>query len=337
MATSLSTEDGHGRDASSPVEIPRRGWLDILYRVWTEIDDDRVFALAAGVAYYALLALFPAIGLIVSLYGFLADPATVERNIADLAFILPSGGMEVIGGQLHRLISQPPRALGLAFFASLALSLWSANAGMKALFDALNVVYDETEKRGFFRLNAISLLFTALALIFVVLALVGVVVVPVALSFVGLGSAAGVLIWLLRWPALLLLTIVGLSLLYRFGPSRREPRWQWINWGSALAAVVWIGGSMLFSWYVARFGSYDATYGSLGAVIGFLTWIWLSTVVFLIGAELNAEAEHQTARDSTIGGDKPMGRRCAVMADTLGETKPWRDDAADAAKDDQSR
>ena len=334
MATSPSTEEGHGRDARSPVEIPRRGWLDILYRVWTDIDDDRVFALAAGVAYYSLLALFPAIGVIVSLYGFVADPASVERDIAELAFILPSGGMEVIGGQLHRLASQPPRALGLAFLVSLAISLWSANAGMKALFDALNVVYDETEKRGFFRLNAISLLFTALALVFVVLALVGVVVVPVVLSFVGLGSVAGTLVWLLRWPALLLLTVVGLSLLYRFGPSRREARWQWISWGSAVAALVWIGGSMLFSWYVARFDSYGATYGSLGAVVGFLTWIWLSTVVFLIGAELNAEAEHQTARDSTVGGDKPMGRRGAVMADTLGKTKPWRDDAS---KDDQSR
>jgi len=322
MATSPSTEDGRGRDAESPTEIPRRGWRDILWRVWAEIDDDRVFALAAGVAYYALLALFPAIGLIVSLYGLIADPATVEQHLADLAFILPSGGMEVIGNQLHRIAGQPQRALGLAFFASLAISLWSANAGMKALFDALNVAYDETEKRSFLRLNAVSLLFTALALIFVVLALIGVVAVPVVLNFVGLGSITGTLVSLLRWPALLLLTMIGLSLLYRFGPSRREPRWQWVSWGSAIATLVWIGGSMLFSWYVARFGNYDATYGSLGAVVGFLTWIWLSAVVVLIGAELNAETEHQTARDSTVGGDKPMGRRGAVMADTVGKTKP---------------
>jgi membrane protein len=236
--------------------------------------------------------------------------------------------MEVIGTQLHRIAGQPRQALGVAFFLGLAISLWSATAGVKALFDALNVVYDETEKRSFLRLNAVSLLFTAIALVFVVLALVGVVVVPIALNFVGLGSAAGTLVWLLRWPALLALTIIGLSLLYRFGPSRREARWQWISWGSAVAALVWIGGSMLFSWYVARFGNYDATYGSLGAVIGFLTWIWLSTVVVLIGAELNAETEHQTARDSTVGGDKPMGRRGAVMADTLGAADPWRRDGS---------
>jgi membrane protein len=328
MTTPPPMEDGHGRDAESPVEIPRRGWQDILWRVWTEIGDDRVFALAAGVAYYALLALFPAIGVIVSLYGFLADPVTVEQNIGNLAFILPSGGLQLIGDQLHRITSQPSQALGIVFFTSLAISLWSANAGVKALFDALNVVYDETEKRGFFRLNAVSLLFTLLALVFVVLALVGVIVVPVVLAFVGLESVAGTLVWLLRWPALLVLTIVGLSLLYRFGPSRRHARWQWISLGGAVAALIWIGGSMLFSWYVARFGSYDATYGSLGAVVAFLTWIWLSTVVFLIGAELNAEAEHQTARDSTVGGDKPMGRRGAVMADTLGKTAPWRDDAS---------
>ena len=325
MATSRSTESGHGRDAESPVEIPKRGWRDILWRVWAEIDDDRVFALAAGVAYYALLALFPAIGLIVSLYGLVADPAAVEQRVADLAFILPSGGMEVVGTQLHRIASQPQRALGLAFFASLVISLWSANAGMKALFDALNVVYDETEKRGFFRLNAVSLLFTALALIFVVVALVGVVAVPVVLNFVGLGSLTGTLVSLLRWPALLLLTMIGLSLLYRFGPSRRNPRWQWVSWGSAVAALAWLGGSMLFSWYVARFGNYNATYGSLGAVIGFLTWMWLSAVVFLIGAELNAEAEHQTERDSTVDGDKPMGQRGAAMADTVGEAHPSKD------------
>jgi membrane protein len=231
--------------------------------------------------------------------------------------------------QLTRVASKGSQTLGWTFLIGLAISLWSANAGMKALFDALNVVYDEKEKRGFFRLNAVSLLFTALALVFVVIALVGVVAVPVVLNFVGLGSLTGTLVSLLRWPALLLLTMIGLSLLYRFGPSRRDPRWQWVSWGSAVAALAWLGGSMLFSWYVARFGNYNATYGSLGAVIGFLTWMWLSAVVFLIGAELNAETEHQTARDSTVDGDKPMGSRGAAMADTVGEAQPARGDTSE--------
>jgi membrane protein len=285
--------------------------------------------LAAGVAYFALLALFPTIGVFVSLYGFVADLSTVEKNVRDLAFIMPSGGLEVISTQLHRIATQPRQSLGIAFFIGLAISLWSANAGMKAMFDALNVVYDEDEKRGFFRLNAISLLFTVAAIVFVILALVGVVAVPIVLNFVGLGSDTGTLVWVLRWPALFLLTIIGLSVIYRFGPSRRQARWRWLSWGSAVAAIVWLGGSMLFSWYVANFASYDAMYGSLGAVIGFLTWIWLSTVVFLIGAELNAEMEHQTARDSTVGHEKPMGQRGATMADTLGETSPWRDEKSD--------
>lgn len=263
----------------------------VLWRVWHEIGDDRVFALAAGVAYYTLLALFPAIGVFVSLYGLIADVSTVQQNIDDLAFILPSGGLEIIGGQLQRIASQPPKSLGIAFFAGLAISLWSANAGVKAMFDALNVAYDEEERRGFIRLNAVSLLFTVCAIVFATLAIGVVVAVPIVLNLVGLGPAAGTLVWILRWPALYLVTILALTLVYRYGPGGR--REHWLNWGGIIAATIWLGGSMLFSWYVANFGNYGATYGSLGAVIGFLTWIWLSTVIFLIGAELNAEIERE--------------------------------------------
>ena len=263
----------------------------VLWRVWYEIGDDRVFALAAGVAYYTLLALFPAIGVFVSLYGLIADVSTVQQNIDDLAFILPSGGLEIIGGQLQRIASQPPKSLGIAFFAGLAISLWSANAGVKAMFDALNVAYDEEERRGFIRLNAVSLLFTVCAIVFATLAIGVVVAVPIVLNLVGLGSVAGLLVWILRWPALYLVTILALTLVYRYGPGGR--REHWLNWGGIIAATIWLGGSMLFSWYVANFGNYGATYGSLGAVIGFLTWIWLSTVIFLIGAELNSEIERE--------------------------------------------
>lgn len=268
----------------------RRGGF-VLRRVWHEIGDDRVFALAAGVAYYTLLALFPAIGVFVSLYGLIADVSTVQRNLEDLAFILPPSGLEIIGGQLERIASQPPQRLGFAFFGGLAISLWSANAGVKAMFDALNVAYDEEERRGFVRLNAVSLLFTVCAIAFAALALSVVVAAPIALKYVGLGSEAGTLIWVLRWPTLYVVTIAALTLVYRYGPGGR--REHWLNWGGFIAATIWLGGSMLFSWYVARFGTYGATYGSLGAVIGFLTWVWLSTVIFLIGAELNAEIERE--------------------------------------------
>lgn len=284
------------RSARKPRTRPARRWLVLLWRVWHEIGDDRVFALAAGVAYYALLALFPAIGVFVSLYGLVADVSTVQQNITDLAFILPSAGLEIIGGQLQRIVSQPPESLSIVFFVGLAVSLWTANAGVKAMFDALNVAYDEEERRGFVRLNAVSLLFTVCAIVFACLALSAVVAVPTILDFFGLGSVAGTLIWILRWPALYLLAIVALTLVYRYGPGGR--REHWLNWGGVIAATVWLGGSMLFSWYVANFGDYGATYGSLGAVIGLLTWIWLSTVIFLIGAELNAELERDRAESS---------------------------------------
>jgi membrane protein len=227
----------------------------------------------------------------------------------------------VIGEQVKRITSKGGGALGFAFFSGLAISLWSANAGMKAMFDALNVAYDEDEKRGFIALNLQSLGFTLGALLFIVLAIVGVVAVPVVLNFVGLGKATEWIISLARWPALLAVVILGLAVLYRYGPSRDKAQWRWISPGSVLAGVVWVVGSMLFSWYVSNFGNYNETYGSLGAAIGFMTWIWISTTIVLLGGEINAELEHQTAKDTTVGAKAPIGTRGAKMADTVGVAK----------------
>jgi membrane protein len=208
-------------------------------------------------------------------------------------------------------------SLGISFLVGLAVSLWSANQGTKAMFDALNVVYDETEKRGFVRLTLATLGFTLGGLVFVVLALAGIVALPVVLQFVGLPRGLESLLQLARWPILLVFLAIMLAVLYRYGPSRQEARWQWLSWGSGLAALLWLGGSALFSWYVENFGSYNETYGSLGAVIGFMTWIWLSSAVVLLGGELNAELEHQTAKDTTTGAPKPLGTRGARMADRV--------------------
>jgi membrane protein len=238
-----------------------------------------------------------------------------------LSGVLPAGATEIISEQVKRIASQGGGTLGFAFFFGLALALWSANAGMKALFDALNVAYDEEEKRGFFALNLLSMAFTLGAILFILLAVGGIVVIPVVLNFIGLGSAAEWIITIARWPALLLAVVLALAVLYRFGPSRDKVEWKWLTPGSILAAVVWLVASMLFSWYVANFGSYNETYGSLGAAIGFMTWMWLSTTIVLVGAELNAEIEHQTAKDTTEGPSKPLGQRGAEMADTLGEAK----------------
>jgi membrane protein len=192
---------------------------------------------------------------------------------------------------------------------------------MKAVFDALNIVYDEEEKRSFIKLNLWSLSFTLGAILFLLLALAGIVALPVVLNYVGLGSGVEWLIRLGRWPVLLIVIVAGLAVLYRYGPSRDEAEWKWLTPGSIVAAVVWLVGSILFSWYVANFGSYNETYGSLGAVIGFMTWIWLSAVVVLTGAEINAEIEHQTAHDTTVGHRQPIGARGATMADTVGAAK----------------
>ena len=307
----------HGRGAASPVEIPARGWWDIAVRTVGEIGNDRILAVAAGVTFYGLLALFPAIGSLVSLYGLFSDPATLNDHLSAMNGLMPGGAIDIIGEQVKRITANGTGALGFAFFSGLAVSLWSANAGMKAVFDALNVAYQEDEKRNFFWLNLWSLGFTVGALVFIVAALSTVVIIPVALKFVGLGAATEWILWAGRWPALLLVTLAALAVLYRYGPSRRPARWRWLSPGASFASVGWLATSMLFSWYVSSFGSYNQTYGSLGAVIGFMTWLWLSSTVILVGAELNAETEHQTVVDSTKGGSAPLGRRGAKMADTV--------------------
>lgn len=309
-------EPGRGRQAEAPSEIPAKGWKDIALRLHQEFSNDRVLLVAAGVTFYAILALFPAVAALVSIYGAVADASTINTHLNELRGILPDGAIDIVGGQVQRLTATGDTTLGLTAIFSILLSLWSANGGMKAIFDALNIAYEEEEKRSFVMLNLQSLAFTAGALLFVVLALTGIVVVPAALQLLGLDQKAWY-IALLRFPALLLLVIGVLAVLYRYGPSRRKPKWRWVTWGSAVAGTLWLVASGLFSWYVANFGSYNETYGSLGAAIGFMTWIWLSTTVVLLGAELNAEMEHQTARDTTVGGGKPLGARQARMADTV--------------------
>ncbi|WP_445500732.1 YhjD/YihY/BrkB family envelope integrity protein [Microvirga sp. G4-2] len=314
-------EKGRGRRADTPTAIPALGWKDILWRTWEEFSQDRLMAVAAGVTYYALLAIFPAIAALVSIYGLFADPATIQDHLNALAGVLPGGALDVIGEQVKRITSKGGGTLGFSFIIGLAISLWSANAGMKAVFDALNIVYEEDEKRSFVQLNLQSLAFTLGALAFVLFALAGIVVLPLVLDFVGLGSGVEWLLSLARWPILLAVVVLGLAVIYRYGQSRDKAEWKWVTPGSLVAAVLWLVGSMLFSWYVANFGSYNATYGSLGAVIGFMTWIRISSIVVLLWAELNSEIEHQTAKDSTVGPDKPMGTRGATMADTLGTAK----------------
>jgi membrane protein len=320
--TEVSTEVGdRGRQATSPAGIPARGWKDILWRVYGNIGEHRILALAAGMTYYSLLAIFPAIAALVAIYGFFSDPGSIAKHLDDVSGFIPGGAVDVAREQLTRVATKGDRTLGFTFAIGLAISLWSANAAMKSLFDTLNIVYGEEEKRGLVKLNAISLGFTVGGIAFVLAALSAVVVIPVVLQYVGLSNATDLLVRIGRWPALFVALALALACIYRFGPSREAPRWTWITWGSAAATILWLAASAIFSFYAANFGTFNATYGSLGAVIGFMTWLWISAIVILLGAELNAEMEHQTARDTTTGEPKPLGARGAKMADTVGTAR----------------
>ena len=311
-------QHGRGRQAKTPLAIPPRGWKDVLWRTYERTGEDRLFAIAAGVVFFGLLAVFPTITALVSCYALFADPQTIGDNLRSLAVMLPDGSFQIVQDQIARVLAKGNAALGTTFLFGLALALWSANAGVKAVIDALNVVYGEREKRGFFQLNALSLLFTISAIAALLLMVGAVVALPLALDRLYLAGVSKTLVSLARWPVLFIMLMAALAVLYRFGPSRPSPRWEWIGVGTLVAAVLWVAGSSLLSWYLSNFGDYDATYGSLGAAIGLMMWMWMSSIIVLCGAELNSEIEHQTAVDTTVGPGKPMGLRGAAMADTLG-------------------
>jgi membrane protein len=311
--------DRHGRGARSPTEMPPAGWRDVVMRVFHGITEDRITTIAGGVTFFVLLALFPGLAGLISLYGLFADSGSIAQHLDSLAGIMPEGGLQIVRDQLQMLTSQPPQKLGFATAAGLAISLWSANGGVKAMFEGLNAVYEEHEKRSFVRLNAVSLAFTISLIGFAIVSLAIITVVPQLLSFLGLPGLGGI-VNIARWPILLVVAALMIAVVYRFGPSRERPQWRWISPGSIFATVVWVVASLLFSWYTSHFGSYNKTYGSLGAAIGFMTWMWISTIVILVGAKINAELEHQTAVDTTEGRPALRGERGAQMADTTGRS-----------------
>jgi membrane protein len=311
-------EAGRGRTADTPSDIPRQGWKDILLRVYHGISEDRILLVAAGVTFYLLLSIFPGIAALFSIYGLFADPADIAAHLDTLANVAPGGALDLLRDEMTRLASKGGTTLGIGFLVGLAISLWTTNSGVSAIFDALNIVYEEKEKRGTLWFYLTTLTFTLASVGFILLTIAVVVLLPVVLNFLPLPGGTDLLVKIARWPILFALTALALAVLYRYGPSRTQPRWRWVTWGSGLATVLWVAASVLFSWYVANFGSYNKTYGSLGAIIGFLTWIWISIIVVLLGAKLDAEMEHQTARETTTGQPKPLGMRGARMADTVG-------------------
>ena len=308
-----------GREADYPSEIPASGWRDILLRAWEQIGTDNISMIAAGVAFYGLLAIFPAITALVSIWGLVADPAQVQQQFAAIREIVPAEAWELLDEQLRSVAASSPRALGWGVALGILVALWSAGAGVRALITALNIAYDEEEKRGFIKLYAVGFLFTVGLIGAAVLALIVIVAVPVVLQFLPLGGLSNAVIRVLTWLVLAAVVIVGLGVLYRYGPSRSHARLRWVTWGAIAAAVLWLLASFLFQVYAANFANYSATYGSLGAVIALLMWFWVSAFVVLLGAELNAEMEHQTRKDTTTGPEKPLGERGAYVADHVGK------------------
>jgi membrane protein len=315
-------ERGRGRKARTPAHIPWRGWKDIFIRTYHEVQEDRLLSLAAGVAFYSLVALFPAIAAGVSIYAFFSNAASITNHLSLVADIVPGTALDLVREEITRIAGRSDGKLTSGFLIGFAIALWSANAGIKAIFDALNIIYDEQEKRGIVWLNLVSLFFTICGIAGALIGLGAIVVFPLVLAALGASSLdTPLMIGILRWPALFFLVIVALALLYRYGPSRRLAKWRWISVGSVFAAVTWLLVSYLFSWYLANVANYSATYGALGAVVGLMMWMWLSIIVILVGAELNSEIEHQTAIDSTAGLPRPLGARGAVVADTVGPAK----------------
>jgi membrane protein len=312
-------EPGRGRAARTPSEIPKAGWRDILLRVWQKLGDDNISLVAAGVALNTLLAVFPAMAVLASIYGMFASPAQVAKEIAPFYGILPHDAAAIIQTQLQALARPRDKTLGIAAIVSLVVSIYYSSQGVSALMSATNIAYSEGERRGFFMRLLVALGFAVGAVAGFVVMLLLTVAVPLGLEHLPLPRFVNMAALVLRWILLWLCAALGLAVVYRYAPSRQNPRWRWVSWGSVVAATLWLGSSVLFSLYVRDFGSYGKTYGALGGVIVLLMWFYLQAFSIVLGAEFNAETEHQTAVDTTRGPPAPMGERGAYVADTLGK------------------
>jgi membrane protein len=314
-------EADRGREADHPGEIPARGWKDILWRAWGEISDQNLFLIAGGVTYAVLLGLFPGLAALVSLYGLVFDVGQIEKQVAALSGVLPAQTQELLSQELHSLVQGSSGTLGFTAIVSLLLALWSASRGMSGLITAINIAYEEKEQRSFLKFNLLALVITLGLTVGGILAIALIAILPAVVQLVAVGSATKWLLLLVQWPLLIVLVMAGLAVLYRFAPDRDEPQWRWVSPGAIAATVFWIIASIGFTVYVANFNSYDKTYGSLGGMVILLTWLYLSALMVLLGAVINAQSERQTRKDSTEGAPRTMGRRNAHAADTLGDSK----------------
>jgi len=307
--------DPYGRDATRPHHIPLKGWWQVAQRVWIESGRDNLSVIAAGCAFYALFAIFPALSALIALYGLTADPTAVTAQFSMLSLVLPPDAFDMVVDQTTRIADASGHALGWSLVVSLGLALWSVTLMVQAMFSALNVAYEEPERRSFFRFYLSTFLFALAGIVGGAITLLAVVYVPIVFAFAGYTTDYDHFIALVRWPVLALMVLFLLACLYRYGPSRHSAKWLWVTAGSLFATIMWLIASAGFSLYVANFANYDKFYGSLGAVIVLMFWLYITFYIVLLGAEINAELELQTAQDTTDGKEKPIGQRGAFVAD----------------------
>ncbi|WP_371225286.1 YihY/virulence factor BrkB family protein [Roseovarius sp. 2305UL8-3] len=308
-----------GRGAHSPFKIPPRGWLDVGWRIWTRLGKHRLGLIAAGVAFYGLLSLFPAITATVAIMGLMFDASLLLDRSQFLLDVLPTEAADMIAAQIAQVAGARPDSLGWTAILATGLALWSASKGMGSVIQGLNIINNESEERHVVLLKAVTLALTLSLIVVLALAVLVVAAIPAALVFIGVNQNLADLALTLRWPAMFGIGVFAIAALYRYGPSRRPAKWRWLSPGALLACALWVAGSFGFSLYVESFGAYNETFGALAGVVILLTWLWLSAFVVLLGAQLDAEVEAQTARDTTIGPSQPMGQRGAFKADHLGE------------------
>ncbi|HBP89633.1 MAG TPA: YihY/virulence factor BrkB family protein [Nitrospirales bacterium] len=313
-----------GRNASVPRQIPKSGWWDILLRVKDQISQDNVSIVAAGVAFYSILALFPALAATVSLYGLFTDSSDIQQQLSSLSSFLPQEAQTLIQEQLTSISTSGGSALSFGAIAGLLFSIWSASKGMAAIITSLNIAYNEEEKRSFIKVIGLALGLTLGGIIFVILTLFTITLLPSVLENLGFGQTMQTILSLGRWPLLGIIVMGGLAVLYRYAPCRNKPQWLWVSWGSGIATMLWIVGSSAFALYANDYSSYNQTYGSLGAAVILLMWFWLTAFIVMLGAEINSEMERQTRMDTTEGKPEPMGQREAYSADTLGKIAPQK-------------
>jgi membrane protein len=305
-----------GRDASRPGEIPATGWKAVGARVVESLKLDHVSLLAAGIAFKALLALFPAIVAAISIWGLVADPEVITEQLEGLTTALPSGAGELLVGQMEQVASSDGSTLGLALVVSVLLALWSASGGMAGMVEGINAAYDEVDRRKFPVKRGLALGLTLLAIVGLLVTLGLIAVLPSLLGELGLGQTGELVVRLATWPLLALLAVFGLAWLYKVSPDRDDPQMRWVSWGAVIATVLWLLGSALFTLYVENFGTFGETYGAFAGIIVLMLWLMLTAFIVLLGAEINAETERQTLRDTTVGAPQPLGRRGAQPADT---------------------